>query len=346
MSQHAPTPGTGAPTGPAPLTGAPVDQPLDALVDGLVVVSATGLVLQANRAARESYGLQPFRSLPGALAHRWLEAQRAAHGERLVADVLLPLDSGQVVVSVSATRLAAAARTVLVLRDVTDEREQVDALSAFAGVVAHDLRGPIAAMVGWSETALDRLLDGPDTDPVEVAALVSRLHHGAQRLDRMVANLLLHATCRDRTLHPAPVDLAAVVEEVADARDVRRWVELLEVPKVSGDAPMLQHLMDNLVGNAVKFVAAGVEPHVVIGGRLDGPEVTVTVTDNGIGIPAGMREQVFQRFERVPGTGLGGTGMGLSICRTIVQRHGGAIRVDDGPEGVGTRFTVRLPAAA
>ena len=78
MSQHAPTPGTGAPTGPAPLTGAPVDQPLDALVDGLVVVSATGLVLQANRAARESYGLQPFRSLPGALAHRWLEAQRAA----------------------------------------------------------------------------------------------------------------------------------------------------------------------------------------------------------------------------------------------------------------------------
>jgi signal transduction histidine kinase len=74
--------------------------------------------------------------------------------------------------------------------------------------------------------------------------------------------------------------------------------------------------------------------------------VTVTVTDNGIGIPVGMREQVFQRFERVPGTGLGGTGMGLSICRTIVQRHGGAIRVDDGPEGVGTRFTVRLPAAA
>ena len=346
MSQHAPLPETGAPTCPDSLTGAPLDQPLDALVDGLVVVSATGLVLQANRAAREGLGLQPFRSLPAPLAHRWLQAQTAPYGERSVGDVVLTVGAGELVLSVSSTRLPGAGRTVLVLRDVTDEREQVDALSAFAGVVAHDLRGPIAAMVGWSETALDRLLEGPAADPVEVAALVSRLHHGAQRLDRMVANLLLHATCRDRTLHPAPVDLAAVVEEVADARDVRRWVELLEVPKVSGDAPMLQHLMDNLVGNAVKFVAAGVEPHVVVGGRLDGPEVTVTVTDNGIGIPVGMREQVFQRFERVPGTGLGGTGMGLSICRTIVQRHGGAIRVDDGPEGVGTRFTVRLPAAA
>lgn len=346
MSQHAHAPHAALHAGPTAGPVPPVDQPLDALLDGLVVVSATGLVLQANRAARESYGLHPFRSLPGVLAHRWLQAQAASCGERQAGDVALPGPAGEVVVSMTATRLADAGRTVLVLRDVTDEREQVDALSAFAGVVAHDLRGPIAAMVGWSETALDRLLEGPVADPVEVAALVSRLHHGAQRLDRMVANLLLHATCRDRTLHAAPVDLEAVVEEVADARDVRRWVELREVPKVNGDAPMLQHLMDNLVGNAVKFVAAGVEPHVVVGGVLEGPDVTVTVTDNGIGIPAGMREQVFQRFERVPGTGLGGTGMGLSICRTIVQRHGGAIRVDDGPDGVGARFTVRLPAAA
>ena len=142
MSQHAPTPGTGAPTGPDPLTGAPVDQPLDALVDGLVVVSATGLVLQANRAARESYGLQPFRSLPGALAHRWLEAQRAAHGERLVADVLLPLDAGQVVVSVSATRLAAAGRTVLVLRFFEDLTEQQtgDVLGVTRGTVKSTTR--------------------------------------------------------------------------------------------------------------------------------------------------------------------------------------------------------------
>jgi signal transduction histidine kinase len=88
-----------------------------------------------------------------------------------------------------------------------------------------------------------------------------------------------------------------------------------------------------------------VEPHVVVSGTQVGGVVDVTVTDNGIGIPVGMREQVFQRFEQVPGTGLGGTGMGLSICRTIVQRHGGEITVGDGPDGVGSSFRVRLPSA-
>lgn len=331
--------------------------PVDALSDGLVVVSASGLVLEANRVAREDLGVAALAPVPPLLAEVWRAAAAGEHGP---VDLPVVTAEGPRTLSVTASRLAVgptagrgrargdgaeAGRTVLVLRDVTDEREQVDALSAFAGVVAHDVRGPISAMVGWAETALDALLSTPPADPVEVAALLARLHHGAQRLDRMVANLLLHATSRDRALQLVPVDLGSVVEEVAEARDVRRWVEVTEMPKVSGDAPMLQHLMDNLVGNAVKFVPAGVEPRVVVSGTQAGGVVDVTVTDNGIGIPVGMREQVFQRFEQVPGTGLGGTGMGLSICRTIVQRHGGRITVGDGPDGVGTSFRVRLPAA-
>lgn len=346
--------------------------PVDALTDGLVVVSASGLVLEANRVAREDLGIAAFAPVPPLLDEVW---RAALEGTRGPVDLPVVTAAGPRTLSVTARRLAVgpplggarfveaqdvgapvaeaagedagveAGRTVLVLRDVTDEREQVDALAAFAGVVAHDVRGPITAMVGWSETALDALLGSPEVDPVEVAALVARLHHGAQRLDRMVANLLLHATSRDRELQRAPVDLASVVEEVAEARDVRRWVEVGELPKVSGDAPMLQHLVDNLVGNAVKFVPAGVEPRVVVTAAQDGAVVELSITDNGIGIPAGMREQVFQRFERVPGTGLGGTGMGLSICRTIVERHGGEISVQDGPRGVGCRFRVRLPAA-
>lgn len=322
------------PTAPRPTS------PVDALPDGLVVLSATGLVLEANLVARQRFGVEPFRPPPPLVVDAW-----RTHGSVDTVDVRTDLEGRDVVVAVSVRALAEDGRVAVVLRDVTDEREQMDALSAFAGVVAHDVRGPIAAMVGWSETALDALLVRPEPDPVEVAALLSRLHHGAQRLDRMVANLLLHATSRDRALHVVPVDLEAVVDDVAEARDVRGLVEVHELPKVRGDAPMLQHLMDNLVGNAVKFVPAGVRPHVVVDGALDGPDVTVTVSDNGIGIPVGMRHQVFQRFERVPGTGLGGTGMGLSICRTIVHRHGGDIAVTDGPDGVGTTFRIRLPAA-
>jgi signal transduction histidine kinase len=326
----------------------PPGSPVDALSDGLVVLSG-GEVVEVNAAARTVFGVRVGEPVPDVVADAW-RAHRLTAGEGPAArpgsvDVLTELRGRQVVLSVTAQVLADD-RVALVLRDVTDEREQMDALSAFAGVVAHDVRGPIAAMVGWSETALDVLLSGDDVDPVEVAALVSRLHHGAQRLDRMVTNLLLHATARDRSLELTPVDLGAVAEEVADARDVRRFVEVRDLPKVSGDAALLQHLVDNLVGNAVKFVPAGTEPRVVVDGRLEGPQVVeVTVTDNGIGIPEGMRRQVFQRFERVPGTGLGGTGMGLSICRTIVTRHGGDIRVDDGPGGVGSRFVLHLPAA-
>jgi signal transduction histidine kinase len=103
--------------------------------------------------------------------------------------------------------------------------------------------------------------------------------------------------------------------------------------------------VDNLVGNAVKYVADGVVPHVVVAGVRRGDRVEVTVTDNGIGVPPALRHAVFHRFERVPGTGRQGTGLGLSICQTIVERHGGTIEIDDGPGGRGSVFRVVLPAA-
>ena len=116
---------------------------------------------------------------------------------------------------------------------------------------------------------------------------------------------------------------------------------------VDGDEQRLRQVLDNLIGNAVKYTPAGGRVTVAVGGdRRDG--ATLTVTDTGIGIPAGERHRLFERFFRTStarSSGVPGTGLGLAVVRTIVERHGGTIAAEPGPDGVGTVFTVRLPAS-
>lgn len=136
---------------------------------------------------------------------------------------------------------------------------------------------------------------------------------------------------------------------VAD-RALEGTVQVGPLPQVQGDAVLLRHLLDNLMGNAVTYCRPGVPAVVTVTGERDrapdgGTRVLLRVTDNGRGVPPDLRERIFQRFERVPGTGVEGTGLGLSICRTIAERHGGTIRALDGPGGEGSTFEVCLPDA-
>ncbi|TQS39790.1 sensor histidine kinase, partial [Cryptosporangium phraense] len=115
---------------------------------------------------------------------------------------------------------------------------------------------------------------------------------------------------------------------------------------VHADPVLARQLLDNLIGNAIKYTAADALPHVSIRTTRAGDGmVEVEVTDNGIGIPAGQHEAIFANFHRAhPGAQYTGTGLGLAICRRIVERHGGAITAADNPSG-GSRFTFTLPAA-
>ncbi|HWS32088.1 MAG TPA: ATP-binding protein, partial [Actinoplanes sp.] len=109
------------------------------------------------------------------------------------------------------------------------------------------------------------------------------------------------------------------------------------------DLPLIRQLLDNLIGNAIKYTAPGVTPVLTIDADA-GEEVTVRITDNGIGIPAGQHDKIFSDFHRAHAdSGFAGTGLGLSICRRIVRRHGGTIGVTDNPDG-GSCFTFHLPA--
>lgn len=336
---------------------------IQAVSDGLMVVGGDGRIVAQNQKSAallellgkghvDRVGVTPMRRTDGTEvplgegpAARALRGELVAHEHVVIDDA----DGFARTLDVYAAPLTGSHGEVAALatfRDVTEELAQIDELAAFAGVVAHDLRGPMTTLLGWSEAARD-LVDARPGEiwQEELAALLGRIHSSTTRLDRMVGNLLLHATSRDRSLDRQPVDLGRLVADVAATRGVEEVVVASDLPAVCGDPVLLRHLVDNLVGNAVKFARPEAPVRVQVHGRREEHDVVVRFVDNGIGVPEPLRRRVFQRFERVPGTGLGGTGMGLSICQTIVERHGGDIHVEDGPDGVGSTFVVRLPAA-
>jgi signal transduction histidine kinase len=111
---------------------------------------------------------------------------------------------------------------------------------------------------------------------------------------------------------------------------------------VRADAAMMRQLLDNLIGNAVKYVAPGVRPHIIISAQQDGDNLLLTVDDNGIGVPPEQRRSIFENFQRAAYE-YTGTGIGLAICQRIVERHGGSIMVEGNPHGDGSRFSLTLP---
>lgn len=328
--------------------------------DALLVVGEDGSILDANPSARRVLDML-FDKVPGRVGELAVRrrdgaevprdqtpAIRALRGEVVEREEVVVTDrhGRRHAFSVDATPLRGpgAARVVVTFRDVTEESDKLDQLAAFAKVVAHDLRGPLTALQGWADVARQSAEPGTPVGPGLVTAL-DRIRTSSARLAALVEDLLLHATADERTIREDTVDVQGLLADITTTRGLEGTLEVGVIPQVRGDVVLLRHLMDNLVGNAVKYVAPGTEPHVAVHGLREGDHVLISVCDNGVGVPQTQREKIFDRFERLPGTGVDGTGLGLSICRTIAERHGGRIDVDDGPRGEGSCFTVTLPAA-
>lgn len=190
-------------------------------------------------------------------------------------------------------------------------------------------------------------------------AAVERVRVGAIRMRSIIDDLLAYTTARDAPLNLTDVDLRAIVESVvaertapsaaahlAMASSVNRpptpTVHIGDLPEIKADPGLLRLVVDNLVGNAIKYTPAGRTPHVEITADIDADGLHLVVADRGIGIPDADKARVFESFYRARPVDYGGTGLGLAICRRIVERHGGAIAVEDNPGG-GTRFRVTLP---
>lgn len=338
---------------------------LEAMHDSVVVIEGERLVF-ANPSAKvqlRASGLDEGSSISevpallpdgSGLPPAEQPLAKALSGEAVSGlDLMLDSRVGPRVMSVSARPLSrrepdSEPRAVLVFRDVTEEREQRADLMTFAGAVAHDLRNPVQVMEGWLEQledALDEARAGEgQLDHVVAHSMVANAQGATGRMNELIQDLLDHALATNREIRRGRMDLGAVAREVAAGRSVTMSVG--EVPHVWADPVLSRQLLDNLIGNAVKYVAPGVEARVHVAGERAGDQVLVRVCDNGIGVPAGQHERIFGEFERAHrDAGYSGSGLGLSMCRRIVERHGGSIRSYDNPDGPGTVFEFSLPAA-
>lgn len=232
-------------------------------------------------------------------------------------------------------RLADEATRARVLEEVDAQR------AALLRSVSHDLRTPLATI---RAVATD-LLGGtpyPEATRFELLGLVA---DEAERLDRLVANLLSLSRVEAGALRPER--RAVAVDEVVTGTvrrlhrlfaDRRVEVALPSLPLVNGDFTQLEQVVANLLENAARHAPPGTT--VVIGGRHDGDWVAVSVDDQGAGVAPADRDHIFEPFRR--GEGSSSSGIGLAICKAIVEAHGGRITAGVGPRG-GARFTFELP---
>jgi nitrogen-specific signal transduction histidine kinase/integral membrane sensor domain MASE1 len=247
---------------------------------------------------------------------------------------------------------------VVVFHDVSADRRERDELASFAGVVAHDLLNPLTVVEGWSETLLETARAGIVVPPEKQADQLERIRRAAQRMQHLISDLLAYTTARDLRITPVRVDLHGMVRDIARARvEASRVSEDPQpvitvdpaLPDVLAEPVLLRQVIDNLVGNAVKYVAPGVCPEIEVRGRVvegdEGAMVLIEIVDNGIGIPGDQQARVFDTFHRAHRDGYRGTGLGLSIVKRIVERHGGTASASATDGRGGTTMRVTFPAA-
>ena len=227
-------------------------------------------------------------------------------------------------------------------RDLLDLNKQLD---EFAALTAHDLRGPLTTVRGYLEMLEDLMTEQGDERALE---LIRRMDHASQRGSQLIDDLLAYSRASRGTFEAAPVDLGRLAQSVA--QDVRARVErpcdieVAEIAPVLGEEGALRQVMANLLYNAVHYCPPDRTPRVVVASEATNTaHAVLTVTDNGPGIPREERVRIFEMFQRgSTGSGRSGTGVGLALCRRVVERHGGDIWVEDAPGG-GSRFGLTLP---
>lgn len=224
-------------------------------------------------------------------------------------------------------------------------REQREALLGFAGRVAHDLQGPLSVVEGWTTELAAAVQHDPLATAAGVPAMTDRILGAARQARSLVADLLADAAARDRAPVRTCVDLTALANDVAQAHTARADIVIGDVGTVAGDAALLRQVLGNLIDNAAKYVREGARATIAVTGRRVGDVLVVRVTDDGVGVPPGQHERIFDEFERARADSYPGTGLGLSICRRIVERHGGRIHAFDRDDGrTGAVFELTLPA--
>ena len=325
--------------------------------DGIVLVDDRGIVRFWSPSAEAVTGLSA-RSVVGARAEEVVPGWHAidsrvqpSTADQLRPGVTVPVLIGGVEARLSVEAVASPEGTVYAFRDVT-EAERLEAMRReIVATVSHEVRTPLTAIYGAAITLRERSGELPEEQARELLGLVATQ---SEHLTRLVDQILLASQLESRgvALKDETVDAATAARDVAAAaratapQGIAIRVEVIGgTLLVRGDADKLRQALANLVENAVKYSPDGGEVRIVV--RPENGVVRLSVHDEGIGIPPAERERVFEKFFRLDPDlrrGVGGAGLGLSICRALVDQMHGRIWVEPGPER-GSTFVIELPAA-
>jgi PAS domain S-box-containing protein len=346
---------------------------VDYAVDAIITIDRSGAINGFNHAAEELFGYEigevvgrnikvlmpePYRAEHDGYLRRYLET-----GERRIIGIGRKVDGlkkdGTVFpIDLAVSEAAVGAEPIFtgIIRDLTEQHalmarlalaERLAAIGELAAGIAHEVNNPVNAMINCAQL----ILDG-DTDKSLCEDIISE----GSRIASIVSNLLNFA--RDQAEHVRPTRVADVVDRslaLLGRRFQKQGVEVLveeaaDVPRALVRTQQLQQVLLNLIVNARDALLEGSAPHpkqiairISACGAPGAEQVELRVRDNGPGIPPQIRDRIFEPFFTTK-KNRGGTGLGLSVSREIVEAHGGELTVESEP-GAWTEFRVRLPAA-
>ena len=253
-------------------------------------------------------------------------------------------------------RLTAPAEpmALVVHQDVTAIKAAEQIKDHFLGLVAHELRTPLAAIKGFATMLLTHAARGKGV-PLNAwqQEALSEIDLATNRLDRLTQDLLdvVRIQAGQLLLHPEPVDLVVLCQHVI-ARlqpSTHRHQLTLSTPfshlLAYVDEGRIEQVLSNLLTNAIKYSPAGGLVEVILRREGEQQEVILSIRDQGIGIPQAEQAHLFSRFARATNGqvhGISGTGLGLYLCRELIEQHGGYIWFES-TEGAGSIFSIRLP---
>ena len=331
---------------------------LDSIDDGLLIFDPRGRLEHYNPVAQRQLDCKPSHlgELPSRLLHQEAldeQLQLVLQGASMnieADDLNITIDDETRTLAFSMTPISQGddpvRGVVMVLRDVTEQRTFERVRSEFVLRASHELRTPVTGM-HMAFALLQERLDFPED--AREADLVRTVDEEMQRLLLLINDLLNFSRYQNglQQLELAPASIDQLLEQAmhrfapsAEEKDIRLECEIEpDLPRIALDRLQIERVLDNLLGNALRHTQTG--GTVRLQAARNNEQVLLAVVDNGDGIPYGQQARVFEPFVQV-GNRKGGAGLGLALCKEIVQLHGGRIGVQSQP-GQGTRFYFSLP---
>jgi two-component system phosphate regulon sensor histidine kinase PhoR len=345
---------------------------LENMTSGVLLVDQTDKIVLVNRSAEELLGYYPddllgkrYTEVARPLEFSGMVRECAEAGEPVRDEFIFYFPEERILeVNVNPLRETDGewAGVLVVLRDITVFRRLERMRSEFVANVSHELKTPVAAVKGFSETLLAGAMDDKET----ARSFLQIIYDESERLNRLIGDILELSKIESKRVPPrfSPLDLGKFIEQSlrtmrgeAAKKGIRLTMEVEDDLYIEADEDRLRQILINLLSNGVNYTQEGGEVHVKADiitpasahqGEFhsgEGERIRIIVSDTGIGIPKKDLPRIFERFYRVDkarSRSSGGTGLGLSIVKHLVELHHGTITVES-QVGVGSKFIIELP---